>query len=461
MSEKEKNLKALNARPELTNWAKSKSADQEKKVGPADMEFPDDFLDTKTVGRYKIIKKLGQGSSGVVYLGKDPYIGRNVGIKIYRHAVNLIEPEANDYRKNFFIEAQLAGSLLHQNIVGIYDAGVYKNFCYITMEYVDGPTLNKYCNKGSLMPVINVVQNMYLICKALDHAHKNGVIHRDIKPSNIMLNKAGQIKITDFGIAKIKSAQIDSEGTMGSPSYMSPEQLREEPVYESSDIFSLGCVLYELLTGKKAFPGDNFYSIMYKVIGEEPVNVQEIHPYLPEVLVEITKKALAKDAGKRYQTCSELAYALRVALKGLRGAASKKSKLEDIIDYVHSVPFFDRFTKDQVKEVLDISEIVKVAKKKIVVAEGNIDDSFFIILSGNVEVQKNGKAIAFIGRGECFGEIAYLSGRPRSATVVARTDCSLMKISATLLDRCSESIQLLLTKEFAMTLLRRLSKSAS
>ncbi|MFH1488989.1 MAG: serine/threonine-protein kinase [Pseudomonadota bacterium] len=457
MPGKEKKEKPEVKKHSLTSWLKIKFLGKEKEASPVDTQFLADLSDIKTVGRYEIIGRLGQGSMGVVYLGKDPYINRNVGIKISRPSSDVVGERADKYRERFFVEAQSAGRLMHPNIVAIYDAGMYKDFCYITMEYIDGATLEKFCHKEELLPISRVVEILFTACKALDFAHKKGVVHRDVKPSNIMVNKAGGVRITDFGIAQIKSEQTTSKGIIGSPSYMSPEQVKEEPIDDKSDIFSLGCVLYELLTGEKAFTGDNYFSIMYKITNEQPVPVREIRPEIPEVLNRITRKALAKDPTNRYQTCMDFAYDLRVALRGLKGT-TKSDKVDNVVDYVHSVPFFENFTKDQVKEILGASNIVKVLKGKVMVAEGEIDDSFYIILSGKAAVQKNSRTLAYLIRGECFGEMSYLSGQTRAATVAAETDCILLKISATLLDKSSDSIQLRFLKNFAMTLLQRLSK---
>ncbi len=461
MEIKESNADGGPGKHGFTSWLKLKflQKDRDKEI-PLDGDLIRDLSGLKKVGRYEIVGKLGQGSMGVVYLGKDPYINRFVGIKISRPAAGIVEEKANKYRERFFIEAQSAGRLMHPNIVAIYDAGMHDDFCYITMEYIDGPTLVPFCRKEELLPFSRVAEIMFTACMALDYAHKKGVIHRDIKPSNIMLNKSESVRITDFGIAQIKSEQTASEGIIGSPSYMSPEQVREQPVGDKSDIFSLGCVLHELLCGEKAFSGDNEYAVMYKIANEDPVPVREIRADVPEVLARITKKALEKDPSRRYQTCADVAYDLRVALRGLKSSGrTAKIKAEDVVDYVHNVPFFEGFKRDHVKQVLQASSIIKFSKGRIMVAEGDIDDSFFIILSGRAAVQKNDRTIAVIGRGECFGEMSYLSGEARAATVTADTDCILMKISATLLDKSPESIQLVFLKNFAMTLLRRLSRS--
>jgi serine/threonine protein kinase len=442
----------------LTRWLKLRLFGKEKDVSPVDTQFLKDLFDVEKVGRYEITDKLGQGSMGVVYKGRDPYINRDVSIKISRPSSDTTGEIAAKYRERFFLEAQSAGRLMHPNIVAIYDAGMYKDFCYITMEYIDGPNLGKFCSKDTLLPAARTAEIIIAACRALDFAHQKDVVHRDIKPSNIMLNKSKDVKITDFGIAQITD-QTASKGIIGSPSYMSPEQVKEEPITNLSDIFSIGCVLYELLTGEQAFPGDNYFSIMYKIINEEPAPVNELRPEIPEILEKITRKALSKDPAKRYQTCMDLAYDLRVALRGLKQEAIKEDKAEDVIDYTHNIQFFSNFTRGQVKAILDAANVIKVPKETAVVKEGEIDDSFYIILSGQASVRKNDKQLAIIGRGECFGEMAYLSGDPRTATVVTDTDCILMKISAMLLDKAPQEIQLLFLKRFAMTMLRRLSAS--
>ena len=446
-----------NKKLSLTSWLKLKLLGKDREASAVDTQFLADLSDIKTVGRYEIMSKIGQGSMGVVYLGRDPYINRHVGIKISRPAADVKGEKADRYREQFFLEAQSAGRLVHPGIVAIYDAGMYKDFCYITMEYVDGPSLQKHCTKENLLPISKVVEVIVKACHALDFAHRQGVIHRDIKPSNIMLDRSGEVKITDFGIAHVKTEQTSSKGIVGSPSYMSPEQVKEKPVEDKSDIYSLGCVLYELLAGEKAFPGENYFSILYKITNMDPVPIQTTRPEIPEVLWKICRKALAKEPGQRYQSCMDFAYDLRVALRGLKGGP-RADKVENLIDYVHSVPFFENFTKDQVREILHASNIIKVRRGRVVVAEGDIDDTFYIILSGKAAVSKGNTILASLTRGECFGEMSYLSGEIRAATVVAETDCILMKISGTLLDKSAETIQLLFMRNFALTLLHRLSK---
>lgn len=404
----------------------------------------------KTFERYEIIHKLGQGSTGIVYLGKDQFIKRHVAIKISR-------PTSEHSLQRLLLEAQSAGRLNHPNIIAVYDAGLFDDHCNIIMEYVDGPTLDKFCRKDNLLPIGKVLETLITACNALNYAHNRGVIHRDIKPSNIMLDVEGVLKVTDFGIAHMND-QTAQLGLFGTPSYMSPEQLKDEIVVSNSDIFSLGCVLYELLVGERAFLGENNYATIYKIINQQPKPVSAIRPGVPAVIEKIIEKALEKEPKDRYQTCMEFANALEVAFRRLTSHPYDK-KVNNVIDFIHHLPFFQNFSKGQVKELVSSSKIVKLRKGNVILSEGDVDDTFYVVLSGKTKVIKNNIDIAFIDEGECFGEMAYIAGQPRVADVLAVTDCLLLKINSTLLDRSSEAIQLLFFKHFASTLVRRLSKN--
>jgi serine/threonine protein kinase len=456
LTQKETNGDPASKKLGVTGRLKLKLLGKGKKASLVDTQFIDDLSSSKTIGRYDISKKLGQGSMGVVYLGEDPYIQRKVALKVSRPYMDHQNDEAKQYSKQFFTEAQSIGRLLHPNIVAIYDAGLHQNFYYLAMEYIDGSTLNNFCTKDNLLPISKVVEIIFTACQALDYAHSQGVVHRDIKPSNMMLTESGDIKITDFGIAHVQTDDSDTKGVIGSPCYMSPEQCKAQAVDNKTDIFSLGCVLYELLAGEKAFSGDNHFTIMYKINSIEPASILNIRSKVPPILDKITRKALAKDTSARYQSCMDFAYELRVALRGLTSTA-KNTEADDVVDYVHRVSFFENFTRNQVNKVIKSSNLIKVPKGKVLLSEGEIDDSFYIILSGKAIVRKNNKNIAVIDRGECFGEMAYLGGDARAATVFAGTDCMLMKISATLLEKSSESIQILFLKRFAKTILTRLA----
>jgi serine/threonine-protein kinase len=407
--------------------------------------------DVQTLGRYQIICKLGQGANGIVYLVWDPFIRRNVALKV-------AQTETDKFRENFLSEVQSAGRLSHPNIVAVYDAGAEDDFCYIAMEYVKGTTLESYCRKENLLPPHKGLEVVLEVCKGLEYAHREGVIHRDIKPSNILLNVDGSAKITDFGVAQMTDRTFTTS-IHGTPHYLSPEQIKDEIVSFQSDIFSLGCVLYEILSGEKAFPGENSYGVLYKITSTEPPSILSIQAELPKVLDEIVRKAIRKDPGERYQSCMEMACDLDVALRGISAAPRNFEKSKDVVDYFHNLSFFAEFKKEQLNELTSLASIIKVPKSKVIAAEGEIDDTFYIILSGRVKVRKGDRDIATIGTGECFGEMALIGGQPRVANVVADMDCVLMKITAGLLNKLTNSIGLLFFRNFARTLVRRLSKN--
>ncbi|MGD8242528.1 MAG: serine/threonine-protein kinase, partial [Desulfobacterales bacterium] len=365
------------------------------------------LMSSQGMGRYKIIRRLGQGGSGVVYLARDSYIQRQVAIKISQGI-------SSQSRKKLFLEAQSAGRLSHPNILAIYDTGLYRNFCYIIMEFLEGETLKAHCQKDNLLPLDRCAEIVFKICNALDYAHQKGVIHRDIKPSNIMLDGQGEPRLMDFGIAHI-SEETSEKGIWGTPSYMSPEQLREEIITHQSDIFSLGCVLYELLSGTRAFRGENDFSVIYKITRENPEAVRHLRPDLPVIFEEILNKALAKNLEDRYASGTEFGYDLRVALRGIKLPQGDK-RFEDIIDLLRQVPFFQNFTREQIESLGLAGCIIKMPLDTVIVTEGDIDDTFYVLLKGEVRIRKDGEVIATVRAGECFGEMAYIAGQARNAT---------------------------------------------
>jgi eukaryotic-like serine/threonine-protein kinase len=413
----------------------------------------------KSIGRYKILRKLGHGSLGYVYLGRDPYIERKVAVKVYRPPQVNSPDEFERYRKRFFMEAQSAGGLFHNNIVTVYDADIHHDLCYIAMEYIDGPMLKKFCSPDNLLPLERVLKVIFRVCKGLEYAHDNGVIHRDIKPSNILLNSSGHVKITDFSIAYIKKGESTLlKGLFGSPSYMSPEQVKEDIITEKSDLFSLGVVFYELLSGKKPFEGENEYSIMYKIVNEKHPGIHDLRPELPKSLDRILDKALAKDLSERYQNSMEFAYDIRLLMQEIE-TGQRKTRNNELLPYVEGVSFFQDFTDKQLNEMLSVCNLVKVEKDQVVIEQGGIEDSFYVLISGQVAVISGDTTVAVIEKGECFGEMAYLTGNARSATIISQNECILLKFSSTLLEKLSESIQLIFHRNFTKTIISRLSKN--
>jgi predicted Ser/Thr protein kinase len=272
-------------------------------------------------GRYQIVSELGRGSMGVVYQGFDPLIGRTVAIKTM-----LVEgvgtAEFEEYKARFQREAQAAGILTHPNIVTVYDFGEDNGVLYLAMELLKGKSLQDMVQEQNVLPLETIVPMYEQVCSALDHAHRNNVIHRDIKPANIMILDSGLVKVTDFGIAKMMSMGMTQAGQiLGTPNYMSPEQVKGRGVDGRSDIFALGVILYELVTGEKPFGGQNITTVIYKIINENPIPPRELDATIHPGLSYVISKALAKNPDERYQSCRDLAEDLK-NYKNLGGATA-------------------------------------------------------------------------------------------------------------------------------------------
>lgn len=259
----------------------------------------------QNIGRYQIESELGKGAMGVVYKAIDPNIGRTVALKTTRVDVHGIETE--EMVKRFRNEARSAGVLNHPNIVTIYDAGEEQGLFYIAMEFIEGQTLAEVLQKQRVLPVEQIAAITRHVCAGLDFAHGKGIIHRDIKPANIMIANDGTSKIMDFGIAKGGGSMTSTGQVLGTPNYMSPEQVRGRQLDGRTDLFSLGVVLYEMLTGEKPFAGQNVTTIIYKIVNENPIPPRELDLSVHPGLNAVVSRALAKDPNERYQSGAELA----------------------------------------------------------------------------------------------------------------------------------------------------------
>lgn len=259
-----------------------------------------------TLGRYEILQELGQGAMGIVYLGKDPNINREVAVKTVNYA-DIPADELSDVKARFFREAEAAGKLSHPNIVTIYDMGEDHDMAYIAMELLKGKDLTHYCLKGNLLSLKRVLKIVSAVAEALGYAHSQEVVHRDIKPANIILLEDDQVKVADFGIARVMSSSKTQTGIIfGTPNYMSPEQVAGKKVDGRSDLFSLGVVFYELLTGARPFKGDSLTALLYAVSNTDYVPIEELAPKTPPCCVEVVQRLLSKGVTKRYQSASQV-----------------------------------------------------------------------------------------------------------------------------------------------------------
>jgi serine/threonine-protein kinase len=269
------------------------------------------------LGRYEIERELGKGAMGAVYLGKDPKISRTVAIKTMALSQEFEEDELEEVKERFFREAETAGRLTHPNIVTIFDAGDEHDLAYIAMEFLKGDDLSKFVKKDSLLPLEQVLTLIQRSADGIDYAHKHNVVHRDIKPANIMWDPdSDTVKITDFGIARITDSSKTKTGmVLGTPSYMSPEQLAGKKVTGQSDIFSLGVMLFQMVTGKLPFTGDSMASLMYKIANEKHPSPESINPDVPRCVTVIINRAMEKDVTKRYQHGSDMVADISKCLK--------------------------------------------------------------------------------------------------------------------------------------------------
>jgi serine/threonine protein kinase len=287
------------------------------------------------LGRYEIVRELGKGAMGIVYLAKDPLIGRLVALKTIRPSAHADDEDTREFQQRFVREAQAAGILNHPSIVTVHDIGQDEpsGMSFIAMEYVEGQNLKEVLAQGRPLSFEQAADICAQVAEGLDFAHAKGIVHRDVKPANIILLEGNRAKITDFGIAKITSgvANLTTTGQfLGTPNYMAPEQIKGTPVDGRSDIFSLGICLYECLTHRKPFGGDSLTSISYKIVHEPFPPLHEINPTIPEGFADVVTHCLEKDPSKRFQRGKDVANALRAVIRGERPMRSNEPMFADI-----------------------------------------------------------------------------------------------------------------------------------
>jgi serine/threonine protein kinase len=416
------------------------------------------------IGKYEIVREVGRGSMGTVYAAHDPFSDRPVAIKMAHPQFVDQSEEGQRFRKLFFNEAHAAGALDHPNILKIFDADVDGDLCYLVMEFVDNAqTLDEYVKPDRLLSLREVVGIIYKSAKALDYAHRHGVIHRDIKPSNLLLNDERDVKLADFSIAMITRADnmhTQFTGFLGSPLYMSPEQINELTLSSATDIFSLGTVMYQMLTGNHPFKAETLNAINERITKEEPPALSTYRKDLPDGLSYTLKRMLRKNPVQRYQTGLDLAADLAVIFEDL-DAVPNEDALREKFGTIKELGFFKGFSDADIWELIRACTWQNYPAGTPVIKEGESDHSFYIVLSGVVGIEKNGHPVDSLQEGACFGEMGYLSRAKRSATVVAKTDVSLMKVNASTIDRAAEPTQLRFHKVFVRTLIARLADTTS
>ena len=395
----------------------------------SEIQRPNDV--PEKIGKYVIINKIGKGSTGTVYLSHDPYYRRDVAIKVYNLEEGADAERAKVSRKMFFNEAHMVGMLQHPNIMPIYDAGEEDGSYYVVTEHIQGArTLAAYCRPDNLLRVDDVVE--------------------------IMLTIDNDVRIIDFGIAIVSDSDVSRiEGIAGSPSYMSPEQVQSEELTPRSDLYSLGAVMYELLTGFRPFRADNLSKLLHQIVYATPPPIHTYRDDLPEELEHVVMTTMQKEPNKRLPTGNAMAAELTRVYKDLRQKYDSLDNQEHF-DLLRTLRFFHEFSHAEIWEVLRASDWHEYKDGEDIVREGEVDDRFYIIVAGKVKVQANGNDVGTLASGECFGETSYVRGAKRQASIRAAGQVTILRVSSTLMEQVSSACQLRFNKVFLRSLINRL-----
>jgi serine/threonine protein kinase len=320
-------------------------------------------------------------------------------------------------------------------------------------------TLAAYCRPDNLLRLDDVVEIMFKCAKALQYAHSRGVIHRDVKPSNIMLTTDSDVRIIDFGIALVADSEISRiEGIAGSPSYMSPEQVQSLELTNRSDLYSLGAVMYELLTGVRPFRAGNLAKLLHQIVYATPAPIHTLRNDVPEEIENVVAVAMQKDPERRYHSGLDFAAELTRVHQKLRQQYARMDQQEQF-SLLRRLKFFHDFSHAEIWEVMRASHWQDYASGEEIVKEGEMDDRFYIIVSGHCTVERNGASVGILAVGECFGEASYVQGAKRTATIRAADAVTALKVSSTLLEQVSASCQLRFNRVFLRNLISRLQSA--
>jgi serine/threonine protein kinase len=401
----------------------------------------------ESIGKYHVIRELGKGATAVVYLCQDPDIDRQLAVKVVQFSHKNVAVSRR-LRKLFRTERIISERLDHPNIVRVYDAEVQENQAYIAMEYVDGVSLEEFCHIDRLLPLHRVIGIIFKCCMALDHAYHQGVIHRDIKPANILVDREDNPKIADFGLAININKNMDRDSTfvmgVGSPAYMSPEQIKAYPLNQKTDLYSLGVVLFQMLTGRLPFRAQDQATLVYKIMNMDPPIASRMNPNVPTKLDAVLKKALEKNLYSRYSNGAEFAKDLSAVRYKIMSDNEDVTRQDNAhFSALRKLDFFLEFENVELWEILRSAVWRNIDSGVALMREGEEDRRFGILVTGQVEVSREGKVLCRLGAGEVIGEMAYLSPAEgkRGATVVTLEPCRFVEISGPALAMASDELQ--------------------
>jgi serine/threonine protein kinase len=397
------------------------------------------------LGKYELMMHIGEGATGKVYLARDTFSHREVAVKIIDQSM-LTDPEFNEQRLSQFItEISLAGELDHPHIIAIVDASITDDCGYVAMEYVHGGNLVKFTTTANLLPISTLLHMLFKCCGALDYAFRRGIVHRDIKPENLMLVSGSEIKIADFGSSIFSQAQVTQKVVIGTPSYMSLEQIAGERLTHASDMYSLGVVAYQLLTGVLPFRAKNItelFEVIAHNIPQPPSNYRaEISPELDRIILRM----IAKNPDDRYSSWAELA--LEIAETGRFSAFHQPISNHEKFTLLRSKNELFEFSDPDIRELMHSANWTRIPARTTIITEDEPAQCMYILLSGSIKVTKKGRLLNVVKPGEHFGEMAYIQrGTNRQATLETMSDSIIAEFPFATLDSLSNGCQLHLSK---------------
>lgn len=419
------------------------------------------------IGQYRIIEEVGRGATAVVYLAESPGSAEPVAVKHIRFEDRMRDEAKWNRRLLKLLKAEkaVASRLNHPNIIRIFDAVARKDDAYVVMEYFPGNTLERYCSFETMLPVHRAIGIIFKCCMALDYAFRQGIVHRDIKPANILVDEHDNVKITDFGLALNVSKKMETDSTfimgVGSPAYMSPEQIKGYPLNQKTDLYSLGVVMFHLLTGRLPFRAKNPAQLIYKIINADPPAMSQLNPDLPEQIDQVVRRALEKDLYSRYRNGADFAKDLSAVRFKIVDDTYRPPDTARF-SVLRKLSFFTEFDDVEIWEVLRVSNWRKVEADTTVVREGDADQRFGIVLEGRVEVSVEGHRVTELDAGEIFGELAYLDGPngKHQGTVVALGPVTYLEIHPAALALATDEVQDLMRRELTTLVVRRLAAAS-
>ena len=451
------------ARPEAERADKAPAAansEAEKAKAPLVIK-PLDIVVPPQIGRYTIGRRIGSGTCGVVHQSLDNLLGREVAVKLSPMGETQVSTgKVPGAQRAYQTEIIAAGKLTHPNIVTVYDAGQYENLNYLVMEAVEGKSLKEFGKGKTLLPVGEALRIISACCEGLDYSHKQGILHRDIKPANIMLSFDGDVKLLDYGIAVGLSDEgaLKKEGpTLGTPNYMSPEQILGRELAAQSDFYSLATVLFELLTGRQLFKAKKVKDLFRTVVHKTAPRLTAIRPDLPEGLAAVLAKALEKKPEARFQSGAEFAKAIEPFLQGYLAVQKRPKAQRQLIRQLKKQAFFETFSEVEVALLLERVKLRTFMPWDTLIAKGDQGRHLLLITDGVVKCTRHGSLSSIVEQGECIGETGFIKGVAEPRHYTALTDISALEFDPMALAELPPKVQVRYHRHISDVLLDRLA----